>query len=375
MRMAQFVVAVVFLVAGRCLASQEYSFTATLTTQERFVAVSLSTHPGHFDKEPDIPGHRLSRFSLPIANGRRMVGLLLDQDEGLLYVDLNADGDLTNDTGSPLTASNYGPARDQQRFGPLRLPIGSICGLDPDLVYWLSFYIVRSDKDTSTASAIPMSCHTGSVEINGKQFRFDLDDWNLDGRIDLDDMVRIRWPQAMDGDREDLAISARSILCLSGFTCRLDLTNWPTVRLMELQQPTGRLAIKGGHIESIRLSSSEVTLLWLDPCEGPISVPVGEYRLRDAVLAHGGKRVRAMDALYIKIAVEQGRDAELSIGTPLRHDVQVSRSGRVLRLQHRLCGQGGETYNLLQLIPSARAPTFKVYKGDKVVGAGQFGFG
>ena len=64
----------------------------------------------------------------------------------------------------------------------------------------------------------------------------------------------------------------------------------------------------------------------------------------------------------------------LNAGGPLTNTVTVSRHGRDLRLDYRLVGAGGATYQLADATRS-EPPEFAVYKADRKVTSGKFAFG
>jgi hypothetical protein len=66
--------------------------------------------------------------------------------------------------------------------------------------------------------------------------------------------------------------------------------------------------------------------------------------------------------------------AVLNVGGPLTNSVIASRHGQDLRLDYRLVGTGGETYQLANQDRS-KPPEFAIYKGDKKIASGKFEFG
>jgi hypothetical protein len=66
--------------------------------------------------------------------------------------------------------------------------------------------------------------------------------------------------------------------------------------------------------------------------------------------------------------------AVLDAGGPLTNSVTASRHGQDLRLDYRLVGAGGETYQLVKQDRS-QPPEFAIYRGDKRIASGKFEFG
>ena len=64
----------------------------------------------------------------------------------------------------------------------------------------------------------------------------------------------------------------------------------------------------------------------------------------------------------------------LNVGGPLTNSVTASRHGQDLRLDYRLVGAGGQSYQLANQDRS-KPPEFAIYKGEKKIASGAFEFG
>lgn len=71
---------------------------------------------------------------------------------------------------------------------------------------------------------------------------------------------------------------------------------------------------------------------------------------------------------------DPNRIAAMKAAVPLNHTVTVSRTGRVLKLDYKLVGSDGKTYNLWD-IRDRNKPEFFIYENGVKVGGGTFEYG
>ncbi len=108
-----------------------------------------------------------------------------------------------------------------------------------------------------------------------------------------------------------------------------------------------------------------------------VLVPVGSYNQPDILLEQNGVEAfcnSSQSQAGGRISVDDRTPAVLDAGGPLTNSVIVSRHGQDLRLDYRLLGAGGATYQLVNRDYS-RPPEFAIYKGDKKIASGKFEFG
>ena len=147
----------------------------------------------------------------------------------------------------------------------------------------------------------------------------------------------------------------------------------PKLRFQEIPAKTGELKLGGDFIREVRLEGVDTVLLFNPPPAVP--VPAGLYQNHQiAYLAAPGKPVEAFVISYDHLTVTAGKTTVFDVGGPLRSSIQVSQSGRTLRLIHRLTGIGG-----LPVVRTGQAnprpPAFAIYQGDRRLAAGQFEYG
>ena len=134
--------------------------------------------------------------------------------------------------------------------------------------------------------------------------------------------------------------------------------------------PRGELRIEGQDIHKINLEGEQSQEL-TDPC-GTVRPQVGTYVVQSVELKGGFVSAGQMAGRLGKIAIIEDTPSVLKAGGPLRQEITARRQGRLLILNYRLVGIGGESYRNLS---SGRAPRFTVLRGDKAVGSGQFEYG
>jgi hypothetical protein len=152
------------------------------------------------------------------------------------------------------------------------------------------------------------------------------------------------------------------------------LGSWQARPARAEESPRGDLKIEGQHISRILLDGGEgdshIEEL-TDPC-GTVKVPVGTYRVQRVELQGGYMSLSGGTGELTKIAVTEDIPEVLKLGSPLRQEVQVTRQGRLLILNYKLLGIGGEAYRSTSTV---KPPRFTVYRGDKAIASGQFEYG
>jgi hypothetical protein len=108
-----------------------------------------------------------------------------------------------------------------------------------------------------------------------------------------------------------------------------------------------------------------------------VKIPVGGYIQPDIQLEQNGFEAfskASQQQVGRRITVDDKTTAVLQVGGPLTNSVIASRHGKDLRLDYRLGGVGGETYQTTRLDRS-RPPEFAVYKDAKKIASGTFEYG
>jgi len=150
----------------------------------------------------------------------------------------------------------------------------------------------------------------------------------------------------------------------------------PALQFTEQTVALGELKITGKFIQRLVLPGGPY-LVVLDQPAASVQVPTGSYNQPDILLEQNGAEAFCQSSrLQVgrRISVADKTPAVLNVGGPLTNSVIASRHGQDLRLDYRLVGAGGETYQLVNQNRS-QPPEFAIYKGDKKIASGKFEFG
>ncbi|OHB54495.1 MAG: hypothetical protein A2173_05745 [Planctomycetes bacterium RBG_13_44_8b] len=138
------------------------------------------------------------------------------------------------------------------------------------------------------------------------------------------------------------------------------------------QSEMGEIKLEGKNIQRLVLQSKgDSQETFKQPGES-INLPPGEYKLYEVRLQGGYICHAWIDPNTPSVTVTPQTPAVLKIGAPLKQSVEVERQGRVLTLNYKLLGAGGENYSFER---RDKPPIFTVYKADKEIASGNFEFG
>ena len=141
----------------------------------------------------------------------------------------------------------------------------------------------------------------------------------------------------------------------------------------ERDSALGELKLEGEYVERLVLRRKDGRTERFDQRDETIKLPVGEYRLQEVRLRGGYIFRSSRTPIRDWIMITEDKPAVLKVGAPLKHSVGIRRRGRILFLDYRLVGVGGEIYT--GRMNRSKPPTFTVYKGDKEVASDKFEFG
>ncbi len=133
----------------------------------------------------------------------------------------------------------------------------------------------------------------------------------------------------------------------------------------------GEIKIEGKGIKRLVLKNKDGNRETIRRPGEIVSLPAGEYRLREVYLEGGFSSSVGGDRCDW-IAAEPNNPGVLKVGGPLKQKLDVVRHGNVLILKHSLNGIGGNVYRADN---RDTQPGFVVYKGDKEIASGKFEYG
>jgi hypothetical protein len=150
----------------------------------------------------------------------------------------------------------------------------------------------------------------------------------------------------------------------------------PSLQFTEQSVPLGALSITGQFIRRFVLTGGPYLVMLDDPA-AVVKVPTGKYIQPDIQLEQKGVEAfckAGQQTAASEISVNDKTTAVVHVGGPLTNSVIASRHGQDLRLDYRLVGVSGESYQ--QARPDySKPPQFAVYKGAKKIASGTFEFG
>jgi hypothetical protein len=152
--------------------------------------------------------------------------------------------------------------------------------------------------------------------------------------------------------------------------------NQLALRFTEQSVALGELKVTGKFIQRLVLPGG-MYLVLLDQPAGIVKIPTGSYNQPIVRLEQNGTVAFCnpnQTPNSRRFSVDDKTPAVLNVGGPLTNSVNVSRHGEDLRLDYRLVGVGGETYQMANENRS-HPPEFAIEKGDKQIASGKFEFG
>lgn len=360
--------------------AQEFKLEYRKTGFKLHIGLKTWDSDKKFEKEPEFYNGPIVRGLLPTGKKKEdHVGFAWDRNERKLYLDLNRNRDLTDDSEGVFESEG----RDRnQVFEDIHLTVPHGSG---QLKYVVRLNIYSYGSNKTNCSLAVNSGFKSEIELHGKIWQLAIAD-NMDGKIGRGDRIFIiPLDDAIDTSttNSQFSLPARDMLTLDGhnYDVSFELQAGENAQSLlasfaETEQTMGRLKLEGKFIKRLVLTSDS-SLVLLDSPGETVSLPTGEYIWKNLFLDSG------QDDIFI--AVRSRRDAEsflvteetpavLKIGGPLNNTVKVRRTGNTLNLSYKLKGVGGHKYSSMNTSRD-KAPTFTVKKGGKEVASGKFEYG
>jgi hypothetical protein len=350
--------------------------------------VNLVTQSENFSREPETAaGAALVRGTFRFGTGSdQEIPFFWDATAGTLRLDLNRNGDVTDDPAGVYSTTDSRYSRFSQSFNEIRLELET-----PSGVHRVFFDLhLRNYDDRPGAYAALRSFWQGKLELDGRHWQVGLAQ-NLTDQIGKpgNGYLLLRpWdsnekPFLLEaGPLDGFALTRHLFFQDRGF--QLDFKYEPggqaphyTMELQPLQPELGELDIAGTSIKRLVLVSPPYTVV-LDAPGAKARIPTGRYEQCHVLV--GSQEKEAHPELYGRtrgfdpITVSAGKAALLKTGGPLTNSVLVSQRGKQLILNYQLLGADGRTYQVRNQDHS-KPPRFAVYQDGKQIHSGQFEFG
>ena len=347
-------------------------------------SVAVTTRVLAFKKEPAFSAGKVTRGTLQLSGAAsNEVAFAWDRSAGKLYLDLNRNLDLTDDTGGVFSCQGGSRQNNYQTFRQIHLPCNAVAGGHPMLVD-LTF----SDFGGLNCTAAGRAFWQGKATLQGEEWQVGLlwPPGEQRGLSESRNLLLRPWSERNKSFNlyggSLAAVPFSQMLFLGNHAYQLQCTNeaqgdGAKVRLQFTEQKPslGELKITGDFVQRATLEGG-LYLLVLDKPEATVKVPVGRYGAAKVWLKKGATEAyldgRAQAAAG-RITISEKAPVMLTVGGPLTNSVAVGRRGRNLSLSYELVGAGGA----YQMVNEDRSnpPEFTVYQGDKKLAAGKFQFG
>jgi hypothetical protein len=338
-----------------------------------------------FTKEPAFAGNKVVRGTFqPGGSDSNSIAFAWDRAAGKLYLDLNHNQDLTDDPSGVFLARTARTVY-YQTFTNIHLLFNTASGKCQVLAD-ITFY---DNLPRPSCNLALRSFWQGKVTLQGQDWQVGIvqNGLNQSGSFENGRLLLRPWEKrnrsfnTYDGSLVTVPFSRK--LFVDGHAYQLDLVAGPqdgevkpALQFTEQTVPLGELKIAGKFIQRLVLSGGPY-LVVLDQPAASVQVPTGSYNRPDILLEQNGAEAffnSGQSQAGRRISVDDKTPAVLDAGGPLTNSVTASRHGRDLRLDYRLVGAGGETYQLANQNRS-QPPEFAVYKGDRKIASGKFEFG
>jgi hypothetical protein len=378
--------------------SLEYTETPYPIINRGFPVTSLHAP---FAKEPAFGRDRIVRGALmfggtgarwrPSAGGQPSQSLAFawDTTAGRLYLDLNGNGDLTDDPAGVFTRSAASISSYYQSFTNIHFNLGAKEGRYPVL---LDLTLNGFGGQIGAVAGI-RSFWQARVSLTGRDWQFGIIE-NIDQSVGSakDALLLVRPWESRSETIAPIDASAEAFpfagnLFLQDRAYRLDCAYQAqagksaySLRLQEQPAKLGELQLGGKFLRRVLLTGKPYVVVLDSP--GPlVRVPVGSYSHQ--VQLRVGNAEAVLDTPFASLGIGQpprslvisdGKRATLAAGGPLTNSVAAHPQGKYLVLDYRLLGADGRSYRLLNQ-DRTKPPRFEIYRKGKEVASGDFQFG
>ena len=334
---------------------------------------------GSFEKEPGFGNSDIIRGFIPIGSDQKEhVGFAWDIDGRKLYLDLNGNWDLTDDSAGVFTSETSGRFQHFRNIN-LSMQKGTL-----NLPYVINMDMYCFGQSNHSCSASIVSSFAGQMTLHGIKWNITVMD-NMNARIGSGDyFFMTRKDVDMGGNNNWGRLKVPKSIFLDSHNYDVSFEFQPgktgpklQFALAESEKPMGRLDIEGENIARVVLESDSSTILLHHP-EKSVSIPAGDYRCRNIFLYDKKAGIFAHDSNcapgLTSLSVPRDQSVTFKAGGPLENNVKVKREGNTLNLSYRLLDAGLREYRRLQ-DNRDKPPAFTVYRGNKKIVSDTFEYG
>jgi hypothetical protein len=364
----------------------------------RGCSLDLTPEATPFKQEPDWGGRHICRGTINSASRfpqkpgtapSHAIALPFawDYTRGKLYLDLNRNGDLTDDT-----VCSTKPSQGDyfyQSFTNLHLTLSPKVQPHP-LALDLNLY-THKGKDISGGTLMLHSLWQGKAVLGGQECQVALIEHPDYPRSTEQAYLLLRpWDARAKpftvGDGLLTSIEFCTNLFAYGQAYRLTCSYLPgdtpryKLELTEAQAELGEAELTGKFIQRVVLREHQAKTPYtvvLDRPEPKVRIPVGTYNKYWAALKENDTEAFCHYADWLNpkpVTITASNRAVLPIGGPLTNWVTVAKHGRTLSFDYELRGAGGR-YRLAGPVDRSKPPQLAIHQNGKPVGAGKLEYG
>lgn len=329
--------------------------------------MTLSTRTRAFEKEPVLDGKSITRGYLNCI-GIRETGFLIDNTSKQLYVDLNTNGDLTDDPvylpdPSEKNETIYKGIKvyliDRKNGAPILLNL--------------------SNPRPQFATATVQSCWQGKIDLDGRSYEIAIVDQPNEYQSNQRMLLR-HWEDRMRPFHAESCFIPPENLLFEGHAFHVKTVYLPgshryNLELTEVEAHLATVSLTGDYIEQVvlrRQRGNPMTVV-LNGSAPQAVAPEGEYILEHVWLRN--RDSEAFGATTKLIAITAGRTNILEMGGPLSNSISIKNNGRSFNLGYKLVGMDEGIQYTLPTSSQKKPPKFTITQAGKEVASGTFEFG
>jgi hypothetical protein len=350
-------------------------------------SLSLKTQASPFPKEPAAAPGKTVRGVLVLGdNSSNSIPFLWQRDARKLFLDLNRNRDLTDDSNGMFLARTESSV-SYQTFTNVHLLFDTAAGRCPVLAD-LNLYDYGNSQFGGVVEV--RSFWQGKAMLNGRDWQVGIVPINLNqfASFEKSQLLMRSWEKrgqpftTSSGSLATIPFSRNLFVDGHAYQVNLAVRSQageakPSLKFAGQSVALGEVKIAGKFIQRLVLTGGPY-LVCLDQPAGTVEIPIGSYSPSSILLKQGDTEAYQYNSTQPVsaswISVKSNAAVVLNVGGPLTNSVTATRDGQDLSLDYKLIGAGGVTYRLVNQ-NSSKPPTFAIYKNDREIASDSFQFG
>ncbi|MCL4176265.1 MAG: hypothetical protein KJ072_00750 [Verrucomicrobia bacterium] len=349
------------------------------------VGLSIDPQSQAFAGEPSLSGRNVRRGVLSVGPEHKLP-FIWDQGNGQLYLDLNRNDDLSDDSEGRFTCTDRPGSGNYQVFENVRFEL-PIHGMPQRMRFNLNLYYFGQ----LNGSIALRSYWSGKALLQNREWELGVVPLAHGQRREVGNEIMLLRPwnalgsefSVGDGSLDTFACGSALFFLGQAYEVERKVSAGTPLRfemtLTPREIPLGEVRFTGQHLQRALLTEGPWTVVLEEPA-GTVAVPYGTYASSVVYVRKGESAARLQQTgvfptgVRHPIVVEPGTPpAVVTTGGPLTNSVVVQRHGQSLVLGYQLIGAAGEAYRPLSL--AGEPPRFAIYHGERLLESGNFEFG